>query len=277
MRKRSIKNRTQLMFLLFLVALLNLAQTPEECKCKLDEDGVEEPVLKEICLSASPPSRTVTDNPNEVSYVYFAYCGDMQGKPLVPTLDSGPGLYFSYSSNEQVSFEVQYAAKSSPSDVEGFNFNSWADQGHLYTYVVASVEKGPFTSGGSAMHSIKMLPNPETAPPWARGELRFKGPAIATPRSLNFNETPVGSSSGCEVAIQNKGDADLVASFAVDPNDGNFLPPFQIVVPPHGELSRVVIFGPISSGTKFATLVVTSNDPMYPSVGIPMRARGYIP
>ncbi len=267
------------MLLLFLVALLNLAQTPEECKCKLDEDGVEEPVLKEICLSVSPTSRTVNENSSETNSAVFAYCGDMLGKPLSdPNVTVGPGLYASYSTGgTAVSFDVQYAANAKPSDFQGFNFNTFAGQGQLDTYVIVSVDKGPFTSGGSAKHSITMLPNPETAPPWGRGQLQFKGPAIATPRSLNFPDAAVGSSSGAQIEIQNKGDADLVASFAVDPNDGNFLPPFQVVVPPHGALTRVVIFQPSSSGTKFGNLIVNSNDPKYPSVGIPMRARGIVP
>ena len=83
-------------------------------------------------------------------------------------------------------------------------------------------------------------------------------------RHIGF--TSVGTSVSRTTAIENKGSADLSVT-NITSSDGQFtVNPTNFTVVAGGSQNVIVTFTPISAGTKYSTLTISSNDPDTPSV-----------
>jgi len=112
-----------------------------------------------------------------------------------------------------------------------------------------------------------------------------------SPLSVNFGGVKVGSSSSPRtVTISNVGTADLsvtamavsgthAADFSLDPGDGTggTCGSTPVTVTAAGNCTVTVTFSPSASGTRSASLGITSDDPDEPSVSVALAGTGAVP
>ena len=96
---------------------------------------------------------------------------------------------------------------------------------------------------------------------------------VASAAGIDFGTVPVGGLRSRHVALENRGTSALVGTFAA--SAPGFSAPLGVVnLPPGGRKDVEVRFGPTSPGQAAGALLVTSNDPGRPSLGIPLEGRG---
>jgi photosystem II stability/assembly factor-like uncharacterized protein len=99
-----------------------------------------------------------------------------------------------------------------------------------------------------------------------------------TPTTYDFGILKVNKSKTASFQVKNKGTADLSISSSIIGPDASV---FQItsgsgnkIIKPGKSLSIKIAFKPTSSGTRQATLRITSNDPDSPTIDIPLSGTG---
>jgi len=110
-----------------------------------------------------------------------------------------------------------------------------------------------------------------------------------SPRTLSFGDTPVQFFIGLRITIANTGPCQALsftmnssgAPFFVTPTDPTTLPPSATSLTDTilaGSSKRyVVVFAPTTMGTTSGNLAIASNDPMNPTVMIPLSGNGVQP
>jgi len=290
MRKRSIRNQTQLALLLLLIALMNVGQKQQNCICNNPEDGEIGAALLHYRLWAEPGFLNLQAGKSDsLRFVCDTLSAD--GLPV----DAWGGLAVTVSKVTQQAdgAAVEITAISNPEQYKVEMFSSFYDSGFhestgtLRTYVkgrltnmakLLNLEGGSvkFSQGGEAECTVSVATaDPQLAKPWQRQNMTFKGPAIAVQQCLYFPPTQVGKSVTETILIQNKGDQELTVSFSVAQQvSSHYLVPFGAVVAPGGSLSRQVTFSPLLPGSLNGDLVITSNDPKYATVAVSLLGYG---
>ena len=100
-----------------------------------------------------------------------------------------------------------------------------------------------------------------------------------TPDGLDFGQVTVDTTSDLGLTLGNHGDADLtISGLAIDPSGEGFslqLPPsLPLVIPPAGSQSITIRYAPDAEESNSASLAVTSNDPVRPTVSVSLAGEG---
>ena len=109
--------------------------------------------------------------------------------------------------------------------------------------------------------------------------VRISLPKISvTPTAYDFGNVKAKRMKTASFSIKNKGTVDLVIAYSVVGSDASS---FAIAagsgnrtIKPGKSLTVKVMFRPTSTGSKAATLQITSNDPVTPTVDIPLSGTG---
>lgn len=100
-------------------------------------------------------------------------------------------------------------------------------------------------------------------------------PAIDTDRaSMDFGQVLVGNESQLNLVIEDLGSIDLWGDVAVE-GEGFSISRPDIDVDGNGEMALTVTFRPDVAGQADGELILTSNDPVNPTVAIPLSGRGF--
>ena len=102
--------------------------------------------------------------------------------------------------------------------------------------------------------------------------------AIGTnPSSISFGQATVGTALETSLSIQNSGDFYLNVS-GVSVNNARFTvsggPALPFVLGPQNQTAIKVKFSPIAAGVESGTITLTSNDPIQPSLSVPISGEG---
>ncbi len=97
------------------------------------------------------------------------------------------------------------------------------------------------------------------------------------PASLNFGNVPVGWGLRKLVTISNTGSAPLTVSVALTGQSASSFSQTNNCssVAPNGYCTASVIFWAMNTGSKYATLSISSNDPAHPTTNISLSGTGY--
>lgn len=109
-------------------------------------------------------------------------------------------------------------------------------------------------------------------------------PAIEVAQTaVDFGQVQVGQSKSAIVTVANTGDANLsLQSVAVQQADGaDFgvvpLAQLPLTIEPDGTVELEVVFAPAAAGALNATLVIGSDDPETPAIGVALSGEGLVP
>ncbi len=112
-------------------------------------------------------------------------------------------------------------------------------------------------------------------------ELRGQGgevggqPIIHAPEVINFGEVPAGEAVHRNLIITNAGNADLIISAHINQNAVFFFEPFEhLIIPPRGQGTFTVGFLPPEPGEYNGEIVINSNDPEHPEIGVRLLGVG---
>lgn len=95
--------------------------------------------------------------------------------------------------------------------------------------------------------------------------------------SGDFGEVAVGSIQNLEVPIGNDGNLPVYGLASIEGNGEFTVYPEQFNANPGTTDGLVVTFAPTADGAQTANLVLTSNDPSYPTLTIPLAGNGLAP
>jgi MYXO-CTERM domain-containing protein len=92
----------------------------------------------------------------------------------------------------------------------------------------------------------------------------------------SFGEVEVGDLANLEVPIGNEGDLPAYGFASIEGNGDFSVYPDQFNALPGTTDGLVVTFAPSAEGAQTASLVLTSNDPTYPTITIPLSGNGFV-